>query len=73
MYSCIQDKRYISPSVTLKKGGPLYANYYHDHKHSDHDLGKSGVAVTLLHGNDQDVGSNPATARNEKNAQWADP
>ena len=27
---------------------------------------KSGVAVTRPHGNHQDVGSNPATARNEK-------
>ena len=28
--------------------------------------GQSGVAVTRSHGNDQDVGSNPAAARNEK-------
>ena len=28
--------------------------------------GQSGVAVTRSHGKDQDVGSNPATARNEK-------
>ena len=30
--------------------------------------GQSGVAVTRPHGNHQDVGSNPATARNEKQA-----
>ena len=28
--------------------------------------GQSGVAVTRPHGNHQDVGSNPAAARNEK-------
>ena len=28
--------------------------------------GESGVAVTRSHGKDQDVGSNPATDRNEK-------
>ena len=28
--------------------------------------GQSGVAVTRSHGNDQDVGSNPATDRNGK-------
>ena len=28
--------------------------------------GQSGAAVTRPHGNHQDVGSNPATARNEK-------
>ena len=28
--------------------------------------GQSGVEVTRSHGKDQDVGSNPATARNEK-------
>ena len=28
--------------------------------------GQSGAAVTSLHGNHQDVGSNPATARNER-------
>ena len=28
--------------------------------------GQSGVAVTRSHGNDQDVGSNPATDRNKK-------
>ena len=28
--------------------------------------GQSGVAVTHLHGNHQDMGSNPAAARNEK-------
>ena len=28
--------------------------------------GQSGVAVTRSHGNGQDVVSNPATARNEK-------
>ena len=28
--------------------------------------GQIGVAVTHPHGNDQDVGSNPATTRNEK-------
>ena len=38
-----------------------------------HVGGQSGAAVTRPHGNHQDVGSNPATARNEKNAQWADP
>ena len=27
--------------------------------------GQSGVAVTRSHGKDQDVGSNPATARNQ--------
>ena len=35
--------------------------------------GQSGAAVTRPHGNHQDVDSNPATAQNEKNAQWADP
>ena len=34
--------------------------------------GQSGVAVTHLHGNHQDVGSNPATARNE-NQTLGDP
>ena len=28
--------------------------------------GQSGIAVARLRGNHQDVGSNPATARNEK-------
>ena len=37
--------------------------------------GQSGVAVTRSHGNGQDVVSNPATARNEKQtletgSQW---
>ena len=34
--------------------------------------GQSGAAVTRLHGNHQDVGSNPATARNE-NQTLGDP
>ena len=34
--------------------------------------GQSGVAVTRLHGNHQDVGSNPATGRNE-NQTLGDP
>ena len=36
--------------------------------------GQSGVVVTRSHGNDQDVGSNPATARNDigvwTGSQW---
>ena len=35
--------------------------------------GQSGAAVTRPHGNHQDVGSNPAEARNEKKGHWADP
>ena len=31
-----------------------------------HDWGQSGIAVTRPYGNHQDVGSNPAAARNEK-------
>ena len=34
--------------------------------------GQSGAVVTRLHGNNQDVGSNPATARNE-NQTLGDP
>ena len=35
--------------------------------------GQSGAAVRRPHGKHQDVGSNPAAARNEKNRPWADP
>ena len=35
--------------------------------------GQSGADVTRLHGNHQDVGSNPATARNEKIRHWGTP
>ena len=35
--------------------------------------GQSDAAVRRPHGMHQDVGSNSAAARNEKNAHWADP
>ena len=35
--------------------------------------GQSGAVVRRPHGSHQDVGSNPAAARNEKNGHWEDP
>ena len=35
--------------------------------------GQSDAVVTHPDANHQDVGSNPAAARNEKNRHWADP
>ena len=35
--------------------------------------GQTGAAVTRPHGIQEDVGSNPAAARNEKNRHWEAP
>ena len=56
----------LSPPVTLICRDPLYMSHAFALGSDFHMGGQSGAAVTRPHGNHQDVGSNPAAARNEK-------